>query len=184
MAPSLAQVGQVQLVPIKLYNDVHFTKLKRHKESWGPFQRLPPELRSEIWTAFLRDRRMIEVDLYVPGATVDATNLDEEKSYVQQNHLGKVISGREYCFKFRGGFGKTVSSLLWVSREARAATLRFYRVHLPVKIDTGGEHLVERVLYLNPEYDLFVTHLVRGVFTCLLPDLLHDIRAFDPMDRG
>ncbi len=90
-----------------------------------------------------------------------------------------MISGRGYCLEFRGGFGTAISPLLWVSRESRVATRRFYRVHLPLQSQRGP-----RVLYLSPEYDLVVTHLRHGLFTSLLPDLLHDIRAYDTRYQG
>ncbi|KAK3898865.1 hypothetical protein C8A05DRAFT_37539 [Staphylotrichum tortipilum] len=183
MVPSPAPAGNASKPPkepTKLYNDVHFTNPVLFHKTWYPFQRLPPELRGHIWTAFLRDRRMIELDLYMLNPE-DATDdgPDAEQTYVQQNHLGNVISGRGYCLEFCGGFGTTISPLLWVNRESRAATRRFYRVHLPLKHKTGL-----RVLYLSPEYDLVVTHLRPGLFTSLLPDFLHDIRAYDTRDRG
>lgn len=184
MTPSPAEAGKSPKEPIKLYNDVYFTNPEPFHNTWYPFQRLPPELRSDIWTAFLRERRMIELDVYILGngneerdATTNRAN--DDQAYVQQNHLGNVISGRKYELGFRGGFGKTLTPLLWVTRESRAATLRFYRVHLPIT-----HRMQDRLLYLNPEYDLFVTHVLQGFFSFLLPDLLHDIRAYDPRDRG
>ncbi len=77
MAPSPAPAGFAGLPPketIRLYNDVHFTDPEPFHKTWYPFQRLPPELRSEIWTAFLRHRRMIELDLcMLAPEDVDAT---------------------------------------------------------------------------------------------------------------
>ena len=68
-------------------------------------------------------------------------------------------------------YAAPLSPLLSVNREARRAALSFSSVHLPFP----GLHS-ERVLYLNPLYDLFSIGL--GIAT-LLADFLHDVKAYD-----
>lgn len=83
----------------------------------------------------------------------------------------------------------TGSPLLQVSSEARHAALQYYRVRLPFPRGGGGQ-----VLYLNPEHDvLFVRPEVPSRWTgaqapprptVVLIDFLHDVRAYDPRDKG
>jgi len=172
-----------------LYNDLHFGRTTRLPlgHVWAPFPRLPTELRLCIWRLFLCRHRMIEVGIW-PNAdqngTHDPDNLPdpgeaEPRPYTARNLLGNLVSGPSYALVLRRQrFATTLNPLLWVSSEARQAALGCYRVHLPCPGLRG-----ERLLYLNPEYDV--------VYVCpersgapLLVDFLCDVRAYDPKDRG
>jgi hypothetical protein len=135
---------------------------------------------------------MIELDLYC-AAEEDATtypgNGPQCRYYTDRNRLGNVVSGRGYvlCWTGRrerghaGNVTESYSPLLWVNHEARRTALEFYRVHLPF---FGLQR--RQVLYLNPEYDV-VSIRPRSFHPpplCLLADLLHDVKAYDPKRQG
>lgn len=164
---------------VRLFNDVHFQNTRDATGIFAPFALLPTELRLHIWLLFLRQYRMIEVRLMGPGGD-DRGNFSTSgrQSYSDRNHLGKVVSGGGYRLEIRGrGFAATFSPLLWVSRESRQVALNFYRVHLPFP-----EYKRSQLLYLNPEYD--VLYAQPEMWVTLLPDVLHDVRAYDPKDQG
>lgn len=211
--------------PVRLYNDVYFRTSDPEPcgtlEPWAPFPRLPPELRLHVWFLALRKYRLIEVHI---SAT---SSQDSSKLYTDRNHLGRVVSGRHYNLQMRGGSHvRTLSPLLWVNREAREATLAFYRVHLPLprvkhyaapmlympppSMQRHEQHALptpnqshehrfvippppprrnrsgNRVLYLSPEFDVLSVNPGRdsNVGITLLPDLLHDIKSYDPRGQG
>ncbi|KAH6612914.1 hypothetical protein B0J18DRAFT_460782 [Chaetomium sp. MPI-SDFR-AT-0129] len=169
-----------------LFNDVYF---ERHSEStfspspftWAPFSRLPAELRLHIWKLSLQQHRMIEVDIL----TIARNDIPQ---YTNRNHLGRIISDKNYTRRLRGreSYALSLTPLLRVSHEARAAALSFYHIHLP--LNTG------QVLYLNSEYDVVYArprhkkhpvgfnYLQDHMF--LLVDFLHDVRAYDHKDHG
>ncbi|KAK4233462.1 hypothetical protein C8A03DRAFT_19469 [Achaetomium macrosporum] len=176
--------------PVRLFNDVYWSRTTpptTHNSRWAPFPRLPTELRLHIWLLFLRQHRMIELQLYV-----DVDEDGQSRRYTDCNGLGRVVSGRDYTVEIGGrAYAASLSPLLWVNREARQATLSFYRVHLPFPRYDGG-----RVLYLNPEYDVVCIGPRAQGFSLApvpterihrlnpLPDFLHDVRAHDPRDQG
>ncbi|KAL2173261.1 uncharacterized protein P884DRAFT_265207 [Thermothelomyces heterothallicus CBS 202.75] len=156
---------------------------------WAPFPRLPAELRLRIWLLSLQQHRMIEVDLYPATATGD----NDTPQYADRNHLGRIVSGRNRTYtsrlRGRGSYAASLTPLLRVSREARAAALSFYHIHLP--LGTG------QVLYLSPEYDVVYVRPrwprpIRRLpeidpkpeFGVILVDFLHDARAYDYKDQG
>ena len=186
---------------VRLYNDIHFapTAPSSIDHAWTPFARLPVELRLHIWLLFLRRHRMIEVGIR-PDEDEDGTAYPGEipllsRFYDRRNHLGKRVSGRGYTLVLKGGqgFATTLNPLLWVNSEARQTALEFYRVHLPFPGRDG-----DQLLYLNPEYDVlyawpayvYRTYTDDTAFVpmpnaaTLLVDLLCDLRAYDPKDRG
>jgi hypothetical protein len=115
------------------------------------------------------------------GIRLGDDNQDTSLWYTARNHLGRIVSGRGYTIEIgnlKGGYSASLSPPLWVNREARQATLHFYRVHLPFP-GLGAD----RVLYLNPEYDVLYLDGEK-TYGILLPDFLHDVRAYDPKDQG
>ncbi len=189
------------IADVRLFNDIHFapTAPSPTDHVWAPFPQLPTELRLHIWLLFLRRHRMIEVGIR-PDEDEDGTAYPGEipsmsRFYARHNHLGKRVSGRGYTLVLKGGqgFATALNPLLWVNSEARQMALGFYRVHLPFPGRDG-----DQLLYLNPEYD--VLHAwpayVYRTYTddtpiapmpsaaTLLVDLLCDLRAYDPKDRG
>ncbi len=115
--------------------------------------------------------------------------------YDRRNHLGKRVSDRGYTLVLKSGqnFAAMFNPLLWVNSEARQVALDFYRVHLPFP---GRDE--DRLLYINPEYDVLYAwpaYVYRTYadgtpiaslpnVATLLVDLLCDLRAYDPRDRG
>ena len=179
--------------PPWLFNDVHFQRWEppalRHVAQWAPFVRLPPELRRYLWLVCLRRHRMIELDICVAASEDAAAHPgDDSQYYRNRNALGNIVSGRDYVVSWTGnrqGSAGAYSPLLWVSREARQAALSFYRVHLPF-----FGLLRNRVLYLNPAYDVVSVQLQweedRAAFNryVLLADFLHDVKAYDRKGQG
>ncbi|KAK4235998.1 hypothetical protein C8A03DRAFT_45942 [Achaetomium macrosporum] len=177
-------------VSVRLFNDVYLGRTAPQTTcnniTWAPFPRLPAELRLHVWLLFLRQHRMIELWLYIDG---DING--QSRRYTYRNDLGKVVSGQGYTLETSGrGFAASLSPLLWVNREARQATLSFYRVHLPFPRYNGN-----LVLYLNPEYDVLylgpreqyrhpALASEQHWDPTLLSDFLHDVRAHDPRDQG
>lgn len=175
------------LPAVHLYNDVHFKPwLPYPSDSWDPFPRLPVELRLRIWQLFLeRHHRMVclTVDC-LPGNA-------PSQYYLGRNHLGRIVSGRDYTLRIHGkDNAATPSPLLRVNREARQVALDFYHVQLPFPRPDA-----EKVLYLNAKYD--VLHLQLSDESISTPvhsweldpgttwvDLLHDLRAYDRKDKG
>ncbi|KAK3902842.1 hypothetical protein C8A05DRAFT_43825 [Staphylotrichum tortipilum] len=177
--------------PPRLFNDVHFQRWEpqgpRHAAPWAPFARLPPELRRYLWLACLRRHRMIDLDICAAAGEDAAVHSGHGSQYYShRNALGNIVSGRDYVLSWCGGHqgpAGAYSPLLWVSREARRAALAFYRVQLPF---FGLQR--DRVLYLNPAYDVVSIqpqckpgHAVSHI---LLADLLHDIKAYDRKGQG
>jgi hypothetical protein len=180
---------------VRLFNDVFFSRTAPPAiwDTWDPFPRLPVELRMSIWLLFLQRHRMIEVSIRAaddedgttyPGHDDDA----QSRFYTHRNYLGRIVSGRGYTLYIKGrGYATSFSPLLWVNSEARQAALGFYRVHLPFPRQAGGQ-----VLYLNPEHDVIYvrpeypppTVRLRIRPDTVLPDFLHDVRAYDPKDQG
>ncbi|KAL2146622.1 hypothetical protein VTI28DRAFT_3121 [Corynascus sepedonium] len=175
-----------------LFNDVYFSRWEEPMSPsppiWAPFPRLPAELRLRIWLLLLQQHRMIEVDLH------PTTGNNGTPQYADRNHLGRIVSGRSRSYtsrlRGRGSYAASLTPLLCVSREARAAALSFYHIHLPLG---GGQ-----VLYLNPEYDVVyvrprapkpINRLPPETdpdpeFGAILVDFLHDARAYDYKDQG
>jgi hypothetical protein len=196
-----------------LFNDVHF----RHRPShfpvpvditdtssitshtptiatWPSFPRLPAELRLYIWLSCLRRHRLIEVDVRAADHENDTTypgdHVSSSRYYTDRNHRGKIVSGRGYTLNIRGrgSYAASLSPLLWVNSEARRAALNFYQIHLPFP---GLRE--ERVLYLNPAYDVVYVRPQLPKMTSfrpipnistLLADFLHDVKAYDYKDQG
>ena len=170
--------GRHSNAPVRLFNDLHFAARPSDDTSWAPFSLLPTELRLHIWQLFVEQHRLIEVEISTPFYTNDQEQ--SPRYYADCNHLGNVVSGRGYELEIRGrgGYAAALSPLLWVNHEARQVALNFYRVRLP--FPRNGIH---RELYLNPEYD--VLYVQPGyLHAALIPDLLHDVRAYDPKDQG
>ncbi|KAK3901058.1 hypothetical protein C8A05DRAFT_45206 [Staphylotrichum tortipilum] len=164
--------------PPRLFNDVHFQR-------WEP--QGPRHLRRYLWLACLRRHRMIDLDIRAPAGEDAAVHSDHGSQYYShRNALGNIVSGRDYVLSWSGdrqGPAGAYSPLLWVSREARRAALAFYRVQLPF----FGLHR-DRVLYLNPTYDVVSIQPQwrpgRVASHRLLADLLHDIKAYDRKGQG
>ena len=197
--PRVAELSPTSAPP-RLFNDVHFQRWEppasRDDATWAPFSRLPPELRRHVWLVCLRRYRMIELDIR-PAADEDDTAYPGDGSpsryYTDRNALGNVVSGRGYVLSWSGrssgGCAGAYSPLLWVSREARGATLGFYRVHLPFFVMQR-----EQVLYLNPAYDVVsittwlgkghTRNLIKTLRLSLLADFLHDVKAYDRRGQG
>ncbi|KAK4240431.1 hypothetical protein C8A03DRAFT_42048 [Achaetomium macrosporum] len=191
------------LVP-RLYNDVYFNRAAGSAacDSFAPFPRLPTELRLLVWLFFLRRQRMIRLAIRAAPewdefwqsdtSTTESSDQHQSRYYTGRNHLGSPISGREYWLHIDPhGHAASLSPLLWVNREARREALGFYRIHLPYSVSAWRDS--ERVLYLNPEYDVlsFFDWLPnrqrlpdRDAVVAVLVDFLHDIRAYDRKGQG
>ena len=183
-----------------LFNDVYFhggreavSPAPDTTSTWNSFPRLPVELRLHIWLLFLRQHRMIEVDLSPVAGDCPR--------YTNRNHLGRIVSGHLYTLHLRGrgAYAASLSPLLRVNREARGAAHSFYHVHLPfpAQQDTLG---AQQILYLSPEYDIVCVRPRRPEitsdprtrrnrrhyprFSTILVDFLHDARAYDYKDQG
>jgi len=190
-APTTTHADTDPPTPPRLFNDVHFQRWgpqgPRHVAPWAPFARLPPELRRYLWLACLRRHRMIDLDICTPAGEDAAVHSGHASQYYsRRNALGNIVSGRDYVLSWSGdrqGPAGAFSPLLWVSREARRAALAFYRVQLPF---FGLQR--DRVLYLNPTYDVVSIQPQwkpgRAASHRLLADLLHDIKAYDRKGQG
>lgn len=166
--------------PFRLFNHVysaHTGSQAPDNGTWSPFPRLPLELRLRIWELFLRQHRMIELEIHYN----DNEDNWKSPSYTERNALGNLVSGLGYTLNIQNrGYAASLSPLLWVDSEARQAALSFFRVHLPFRFPRHGG---ERVLYLSPDYDVLYVQ-PHGDTEAIIPDLLHDIRAYDPKDQG
>lgn len=170
--------------PCTLFNHVHFGRQAPRAPydiTWAPFPRLPAELRRQIWLSCLRKHRMIELDIYAT-----AEDNDQSQHYTIRNHLGNIVSGRDYSLSFSGSYSAYLSPLLWVNSEARQTALTFYQIHLPLPGPSGG-----RVLHLSREYDvLFIWPSPFRLNTgghhpgTLLVDFLHDVKAHCHKGQG
>ena len=171
---------------LRLLNDAYFqpsTPDSATHRNWALFSRLPAELRLHVWLLSLRQHRMIELFLRsdevkaeAPSANQRLVAGDPPQYYATSNSLGRVVSGRDYKPALSGpGYPASLNPLLWVNSEARRAALSFYRIHLP--------HDGDRILYLNPEYDVLFVH-PRALPSPVVADFLHDVRAYDPQDQG
>ncbi len=164
---------------LQLLNDAYFQPCVPDSAThgnWPLFPRLPAELRLHVWLMFLRQHRIIELFLRRPEVGQRRAAGGPRQYYATSNHLGRVISAQNYDRTLGGrGYPASLSPLLRVNSEARRAALSFYRIHLP--------HDGNRVLYLNPEYDLFFVH-ANGMLEFEVADFLHDVRAYDPKDEG
>ncbi|KAJ3579389.1 hypothetical protein NPX13_g1178 [Xylaria arbuscula] len=109
------------------------------------FALLPWELRNLVWGFALRKRRLLRV--YIREGRHEGLTEHESMS---------IRYGR--CYLLADGY-QAFSKLLRVNREARKATLAFYRVQLPCILTTSFEGEVHRggqigKLPFNPEYDI------------------------------
>ncbi|OIW25348.1 hypothetical protein CONLIGDRAFT_691272 [Coniochaeta ligniaria NRRL 30616] len=197
MESATAQDSDLPPTP-RLFNDLYFGRQQPALfDTWSQFTRLPVDLRVQIWLTVIRRHRMLEMTICPADDEVDETTYPggaESRYYTERNHLGNIISGRGYTLKIEGrGYSATFSPILWVNRESRYAALRhYYRVHPPFPHQHAG-----RTLYLNPEHDVLYLYPEyrrrmppdylprRGPWPwALLPDFLHDVKAFDPKDQG
>lgn len=120
-----------------LLNDTYAAKVSRDESAvFRLFPRLPPELRRAIWDASLRRWRIITVRIAGPRPS----SSDDVSKESADKHRYRVIAHQHYRH----------SKLLRVSREARAAAIQFYSVHLPC------DNLASTPLYFNPEHDFLL----------------------------
>ncbi|KAK4442024.1 hypothetical protein QBC34DRAFT_339360 [Podospora aff. communis PSN243] len=106
------------------------------------FPRLPTELRLHVWELSMAKQRLIHIDLMCM-------------------HPGDADPKHKYEAVVSNGV-QLHTKLLRVSREARHAALKFYRVHMQCTMLRGGlcqwaprlDESVPQPLYLNPEHDL------------------------------
>ncbi|KAK4100560.1 hypothetical protein N658DRAFT_516620 [Parathielavia hyrcaniae] len=161
----------------QLFNDVGRSRYLRPRPHGRRFPASHPNCVCASGCFHLQQHRMIEVNLHPTAGDNDIPQ------YADRNHLGRIVSGRSrgYTSRLRGHGS--------YDREARAAALSFYHIHLP--LSTG------QVLYLSPEY---VVVYVRPrppkpikqpperdpdpEFGVILVDFLHDARAYDYKDQG
>lgn len=143
------------------------------------FSSLPKELRLEIWETAIPAERLIRVSLKPHGGRRYELAAAEPR-YLQRNALGRPVSGERYRAVAEGE--GLHSRFLRVGREARAAALRFYRVHVPAYL-AGPGCTARATLYLNPEHD--VLHVDAGApVRETLVDFLWDLKAYDPRGVG
>jgi hypothetical protein len=146
--------------------------------SFPSFALLPAELRLDIWQLSLQRSRLITIELS-PDKHCQDQPQEIQSLFKTQNNLGKVISGTHYHVTAHGS--QLLSKLLRVSSEARHATLKFYRVHLPCHFELGDRRGYGTLLF-NPEFDIL--HIQSGREIHDFVDFLHDLRAYDPLDVG
>lgn len=154
-----------------------------HKtKTFEPFSSLPKELRLEIWELALPASRLIRISLkphegrrYNLAAAVPR--------YQHRNALGNPISGERYRAVVQGGHQGLHSKFLRINQEARAAALRFYRVHVPGVYLAGPSCTARGTLYLNPEHDVLHVAADAPVRETLI-DFFWDLKAYDPRGVG
>lgn len=178
---------------------------------FGLFPCFPTELRHMIWTAFLAENRILDIN--IRGIR------SRKPRFGEKNHLGNLTSGTVYTV--RRSHLRTIRSnpIFQVSREARTVALGFYRVQLPFlrkfvsriwdrpyQLDSDSDEEAgvanrgerkrtisnkqhnqldeeERgVLFFNPEYDIL--HLRPEGYGDDLISVMHDLKAYDPKGRG
>lgn len=137
--------------------------------SFPSFPRLPLELRLEIWHLSLQRPRFITIEL----------NSEAHREIETGNNQWEVTSGASYRVIVLGS--KLLSKLLRVSREARDAALRQYRVHLPCRFESGDRE-ADGTLFLNPELDILSIDPVRDPRSIVA--FICDLRAYDPLKVG
>ncbi|KAI0528202.1 hypothetical protein F5B22DRAFT_584156 [Xylaria bambusicola] len=138
--------------------------------SFPLFPQLPTELRLQIWQVSLQRQRLI---------TIELPTSQEEYTAETKNHLGRFVRDAHCCPTVVGS--KLLSKFLRVNREARDATLRFYRVHVPCRFELG-DGKEDGTLFLNPELDILYIKLGRNARGFV--DLVYNLRAYDPLDVG
>ncbi|ROW04781.1 hypothetical protein VMCG_04899 [Cytospora schulzeri] len=142
------------------------------------FPSLPKELRLQIWEEAVPRERLIRVYL----RRGEERQREPPPRYLEQNHLGKLISGPRYTATAEGH--KINSKFLRVNKEAREVALAFHRVHLPFSLrDPGTNRAEESTLYLNPEHDILHIDADAPVRETLI-DFFWDLKAYDPRGVG
>ncbi|KAJ4328954.1 hypothetical protein N0V84_000525 [Fusarium piperis] len=139
------------------------------------FSKLPIELRFKIWKHSLEHPRILKVHLWYPSAfdrTLASNGQTRPASHQSQNYR-PIVQGYQM-----------LSKLLRVSRDARAAALSFYRVHIPcwlTKRTSRSDCLVSGTTYFNPEYDFF--HVRQESMDMV--DFFYDLKfKYDPLHIG
>ncbi|KAI1195948.1 hypothetical protein F5X97DRAFT_227837 [Nemania serpens] len=155
--------------------------VRRGTRSFPLFPTLPVELRLDIWEVSLKRGRLINISL-TPRKENGAHDQDEGPRYETHNALGNVVSGAQYQVTVQVQGPQLLSKLLRVSREARQAALRFYRVHLPCRLVVGDKEQSAGTLHLNPEFDIVGINPGSGDHD--FAHFAHDIRAYDSVGVG
>jgi len=140
------------------------------------FSKLPTELRFKIWRHSLEHPRILKVHLRYPSAFDLKLGYDGQTrppSHQSQKNYRPVVEGYQ-----------TLSKLLRVNKDARAAALCFYRVHLPCWFTKGAsrsDDLVSGTLYFNPEYDFL--HVKQESMDMI--EFFYDLKfKYDPQHIG
>ncbi|KAH3908307.1 hypothetical protein HBH56_173280 [Parastagonospora nodorum] len=158
---------------------INLTYSHLHDHSFEFFPMLTIELRLQIWEYAVQQTRFLKI--YLEPLSQD-TSTDP---YSGLNALNKVVSNVGYTVTVKSLHCS--SKLLAVSREARKAALRFYRIQVPchIKVSEGRRmpSSVQAPFYFNPAYDILHVKSALPLSRTFVP-FLHDLRAYDPKDVG
>lgn len=177
---------------LQFINSAHFRSGDR---SFTCFPLLFPELRACIWQLSLERHRWLEIQVdtlhipTTPGASStsspDSQNNAKPSTYSSADQISNSTLDGIYETTVQGR--QIHSKLLRVSREARQAAQRFYRVHIPCQFKlrncNDGVATVRGILYLNPEHD-FIRITASDQTGHTLANFLHDLKAHDPRGIG
>lgn len=150
-----------------------FNPQPRPTEAFRLFPQLPAEIRQQIWECALTRERIFRVEL-------------EDDKKEKNRGVGKDgnfdITRMRYVPVIRSC--NIVSKILRVSREARQAALRFYRIRIPCQLDRkDGKGQVDAIFYFNPEMDiLWMNNSAFGAYHFV--NFLHHLRTADPLKIG
>jgi hypothetical protein len=145
--------------------------------SFTPFPRLPPEIREKIWRHAMQRERIIRVYLRPLdyGLKGDVA-LDRGPTGGAAQHIA-IVDGK-----------RLHSKCLHINSEARAAALRFYRVHVPCRLRRHDKNGFDvngvGVLYFNPEFDFLYINAASPANDTILDFIYRLKTVHDPRRVG
>ncbi|KAK9437307.1 hypothetical protein VB005_08293 [Metarhizium brunneum] len=153
------------------------------------FTKLPPEIRSMIWTQSLCHERFIRVELLLGRSPQDLLDEDRPDYYTRldahilqeldarSNHRARLDRKNSFLVVLRNRH--EISKLFRVCSESRQSAMGFYRVKVPCYYKQLGEYPTEGTFYFNPELDF-----VDIVGLKFLPRFANTLLANDPRHVG
>ncbi|TWU71889.1 hypothetical protein ED733_001035 [Metarhizium rileyi] len=142
--------------------------------SFPQFTKLPPELRSMIWTQSLCYERLIRVELLPAKTPQDLLYEDRPR---HPHSTSSPPQGGSFLAVLRNRH--EISKLFRVCFESRQSAMRFYRVAVPCYYKQVHRFPVQGTFYFNPELD---TLDILG--TEYLPRFAHTLWTNDPLHVG
>lgn len=157
--------------------------------SFPQFPKLPPEIRSMIWTQSLCHERFIRVELLLGRSPQDLLDEDRPDYYAEldartiqeldarSHHRARLDRENSFLVVLRNRH--EISKLFRVCSESRQSAMGFYRVQVPCYYKQLGEDPTEGTFYFNPELDFLDIDGLK-----FLPRFANTLLANDPRHVG